>query len=562
MTIGVDVEGLVAAAQKLFGLATSAQGTLAEMSPLAADPTSGGAAARLDAASLLLWGAACAQAYSLHEAANHLLMVAAKFATVEQRNKEYLLQVAYTQLQGVDDAALVALPPVPPLPPDVRVPMPAGAPMSGEQFAQLVHTGSSANGVGFKNTATANATAIDTAAISVREIAATVPELWESPTGTAALSGRLSEYATNLLAISDRWTELGDQARRHATDYSQTVDATPKPEEFRAVHQQIASAGGIGRSQAMAQLGRLEAQAAAEAGRYAGVTEATTGVGTVQAPPSVGAPAGAGGAGAGAGAAAQAAGAAGQAQQVAKTGATEAAAQTGQAGQGADQLAQMLPQALQSIGGMAGGLAGMAGQVPQQLMQSGQGLMQAAQQGLGGMMGKNATDAELAKKLGEAKDGELPKEGLGAGGAGGGGAGGGVGDTHPAGTLGPPVTPSTSHTPPSMPTGAASPPPTTPTASGGSAMGGMGMPMGGMMPHGAQGAGSDGPDKVAADKKVVTPPQPHTEAVTGRVPDRTAAAAEAARNRADSDTDTDDDPPPRGPILRRITLAPLNDERS
>jgi hypothetical protein len=87
----------------------------------------------------------------------------------------------------------------------------------------------------------------------------------------------------------------------------------------------------------------------------------------------------------------------------------------------------------------------------------------------------------------------------------------------------------------------------------------MGMPMSGMMGHG-QGAG-DGADKVPADKKVVTPPQPHTEAVTGRVPDRTAAAAEAARTRAESDSDSDD-PPPRGPVMRRITLAPLDSERT
>ena len=86
----------------------------------------------------------------------------------------------------------------------------------------------------------------------------------------------------------------------------------------------------------------------------------------------------------------------------------------------------------------------------------------------------------------------------------------------------------------------------------------MGMPMGGMMPHGQ--GGDAGADRVPADKKVVTPPQPHTEPVTGKVSDRTAAAAEASRTRADSDAD--DDPPPRGPVLRRITLAPLNDERT
>ena len=61
----------------------------------------------------------------------------------------------------------------------------------------------------------------------------------------------------------------------------------------------------------------------------------------------------------------------------------------------------------------------------------------------------------------------------------------------------------------------------------------MGMPMSGMMGHGQ--GGGDGADKVAADRKIVTPPQPHTEQVTGRVPDRTAAAAEASRTRADSD---------------------------
>jgi hypothetical protein len=92
-------------------------------------------------------------------------------------------------------------------------------------------------------------------------------------------------------------------------------------------------------------------------------------------------------------------------------------------------------------------------------------------------------------------------------------------------------------------------------------MGGMpmGMPMGGMMGHGQ--GGGDGAEKVAADKKVVTPPQPHTEPVTGKVSDRTAAAAEASRTRAESDGH-DDETPPRGPVLRRITLAPLDGERT
>jgi hypothetical protein len=557
----VDVPGLMAAAQKLLGLATSAQGLLAETAPLAADPTSGGAALRLDTASMALWGAACAQALSLHTAATHLMMVAAKFATQEEINTYGL-----TMLEGVskatDDVALATLPPVPALPPDVRMPISPGTPLTGEGFAHLVHKGSAANGVGFSNTSTNNGITIDTAAMTVREVAAAVPELWESPTGTAALTGRLNEYVTNLNAIADRWFALGDQSRRHADDFSQTVSATPKPEEFQQAHTEFNQATNpIAKSQAALALGRLESLATAEASRYAGVTDATTGVGTPQAP-APGVPAGAGvpaAAGTGAGAGASAQGAAGQGQQLAPSAAAEAG-QAGEAGDPAGQLAQMLPQALGAIGGMAGGLAGMAGQIPQQLMQAGQGLAQTAQQGLGGLMSKNATDAELTKKAGDFKAGDLSKEGLGAGGAGGGG-GGGVGDTHPAGGLGPAVIPSTSHTSPTMPAGAA-PPPTTPAPSGGTAMGAMpmGMPMSGMMGHG-QGAG-DGADKVPADKKVVTPSQPHTEAVTGRVPDRTAAAAEAARTRADSESDSDDDPPPRGPVMRRITLAPLDSERT
>jgi hypothetical protein len=551
----VDVAGLVAAAQKLLGLAASAQGLLAEMVPLAADPTSAGAAARLDMASTQLWGSACAQAYSLHKAAGQLIMIAQKFGTQEELNAAGL-NVMLPGAVVMDDTALATLEPVPPIPPDVRVPLPPGAPLSGESFSQLVHTSSPAGGAGFTTTATNNALAIDNAATTVREVAATVPELWESPVGTAALAGRLNEHVTALNTIADRWFELAGQSRKHADDYTETVAATPKVQEFTDAHAAFDRATDpVSKSQAGAALGRLEARAAAEAARYAGVTETSTspmGAGAPQSP-GVGAP-GAGvpaGAGAGAGATAGQAAAVPEQAQLAKAGAAEA----GQAGEGAGQLAQMLPQALGAIGGMAGGMAGMAGQVPQALMQTGQGLAQTATQGISGLASKNPSEAELSKSA----DGLDPYDPTAAEGGAGAGGGGGGGDTHPAGALGPPVTPSMSHTPPSMPAGAA-PPPMTPAPAGGSAMGGMpmGMPMGGMM-H--PGQGGDGDNKVPADKKVVTPPQPHTEPVTGRVSDRIATAAEASRARAESDTDGDD-PPPRGPVLRRITLAPLDSERT
>ena len=552
----VDVPGLVAAAQKLLGLATSAQGLLAETLPLATDPTSGGAAARLDAASVQLWGAACAQAYSMHKAAVHLIMIAAKFGGQEEINAAGMTMLVVPSM-AADDATLATLEPVPPIPPDVRVPLPPVPPLTGEAFSQQITDGSAANGTGFGTTATNNGIAIDAAATTVREVAAMVPELWESPVGTAALAGRLNEHVAALNTIADRWFELGDQARKHADDYSQTVAATPKPQEFKdnedAYNRALAARDTIAASQLVTARGVLQQRALAEAARYAGVTETSTsprGVGAAPQTPGAGAPGGGGvPAGAGVASGGQGAGAPAQAQ-LAKAAAAEAG-QAGRAGEGAGQLAQLLPSALGAIGGLAGGMAGMAGQVPQALMQTGQGLAQTATQGMSGLASQKATDAELSKKVGDVKPDErsLAK--------GSGGAGGGGGATHPAGALGPPVTPSTSHTPPAMPSGAG-PPPATPAPAGGSAMGGMpmGMPMGGMMPHGQGGDG--GADKVPADKKVVTPPQPHTEPVTGKVSDRTAAAAEASRARADSD----DDDPPRGPVLRRITLAPLNDERS
>ncbi len=548
----VDVAGLVAAAQKLLGLATSAQGLLPEAAPLAADPTSGGAAARLDAASLQLWGAASAQAYALHTAAVHLIMIAAKFGGQEEINAAGLTMLVVPSM-AADDATLGTLAPVPPIPPDVRTPLPPAPPLTGEVFSQQVNSGSADKGVGFSTTATNNGMGIDEAATTVREVAASVPEMWDSPVGTASLAGRLNEHVSALNTIADRWFELGEQARKHADDYSQTVSATPKPREFKDAEDKLnrarAANDPIGVSQSLTERGQLEQRALAEAGRYVGVTETTTspkGMGAPQTP-GAGGPGG-GGFPAGAGAGTRAAGAPEQAQ-LAKAGAAEAG-QAGQAGEEAGQLAQMLPSALGAIGGLAGGMAGMAGQIPQALMQTGQGLVQTATQGLSGLASKKPTDAELAKSVGELKPDERSKSNAG------GGAGGGGGDTHPAGALGPPVTPSTSHSAPTMPAGAAAPP--APSPAGGSAMGAMpmGMPMGGLMPHGGHGGDTGG--KVPADKKVVVPPQPHTEPVTGKVSDRTAAAAKASRTRAESDDP--DDEPPRGPVLRRITLAPLRDE--
>jgi hypothetical protein len=549
----VDVAGLMGAAQRLTEAAVLVQGSgPGELIPLAPDTTSAGAAARIQTAALELWGSACAQAASLASAAAHLVLIAAKFATQEEANK---FNIAGLQVMaaGLDAGSLTALEPVPPLAPDVRMPLPPlAANLNGEAFSQMV-TVSSGDGAAFTANATNNGTSADSVARTLRELAASVPDMWDSPVGTAALSGRLTEYANVVTSISDRWFQLGDETRKHADDHSQAVSAVPKPKEFKeneaSLMEAQRQANGIAASQLLFQRGELNQRAVATAVRYAADTELTTSPKGAPAPPAAGGvPGGAGPAGAAAGAAKAVAGEPDAALNKASAGAGEAA-KAGQAGAAAGQLAQLLPAALGAIGGLAGGVAGMVGQLPQALMQTGQGLAQTATQGLSGLASKTPANTELAKSASAFNLEELSKAK--AAGGGGGGA------THPAGALGPPVTPSTSHTPPMMPAGSSAPPGPTPT--GGSAMGGMpmGMPMGGMMPHGAHGADGAG-EKVPAAKKVVVPPAPHTEPVTGKVSDRTAAAAEAARARAESGDP--DDQPPRGPVTRRITLAPLRDD--
>ena len=216
----VDVAGLIAAAQKLLGLATSAQGAgPGEMPPLAADPTSGGCRGPPRHAPPCSCGeSACAQAYSLHKAAAHLVMIAAKFGG--RRRSTQPASRCCSLPAGVGHRrrrAGHAGPRSASIPPDVRLPLP---PLTHAQRRSLLPAGHhrlAGRGAGFSTTATNNGTADRHRGATVREVAATVPDLWDSPDGTAALAGRLNEHVTALTTIADRWFELarpGAQARR------------------------------------------------------------------------------------------------------------------------------------------------------------------------------------------------------------------------------------------------------------------------------------------------------------------------------------------------------------
>jgi hypothetical protein len=235
----------------------------------------------------------------------------------------------------------------------------------------------------------------------------------------------------------------------------------------------------------------------------------------------------------------------------------------------AGQMAAMLPQMISTVLGAAGGMLGGAfssvGQIPQGLMQA----AGSATQSLQGMMKASGTEGLSSRDLGmEPLDGGLGEDPLGAGGGAGGGGGGA---TLPASggsaTLPPAVAPSTGPAP-SLPTAPAGglPPPAEPAAAGGRGGGGMmpmGMPLGGMMGGAGGAGGAGGQDQAVRSKKVVVPPEPHTESVTGKVSADRIARSATAPDGGDPDSGGGNQPPPRtpAPVVRRITTVRPKDDQ-
>jgi hypothetical protein len=227
----------------------------------------------------------------------------------------------------------------------------------------------------------------------------------------------------------------------------------------------------------------------------------------------------------------------------------------------AGQLASLLPQLIPTLLGAAGGLVGGLMKAPETLMQAGSQMAGQVSQSLGGLMKSGMDDDKLEKASRSLDTGLGAGKGHGAGGAGGGAtmpAEGGPLSTPPA------VTPTTGPAPnlPSMPSGGL-PQPVSPAAGGSSGMMPMGMPLGGMAGagHGGAAGGHGGQEPLQRAKKVVVPPEPHTESVTGKVnADRIAMSADATEGRGPEPPDDDDPPQSRRPVVRWITMLSRDDE--
>ncbi|AGB26866.1 PPE family protein (plasmid) [Mycobacterium sp. JS623] len=540
----VDAPGLVAAAQRLLDAVIAVGGAEVPHPPLAADVASVGTAARLSAAGGELGAGLAAHVAALIGTVEALTGTAAAFVAMDEFNKA-LLALTGGRASGLPVSGVWA-PPAPPVPPDVRLPMPP--PMTGppEAISAAAHAGDPSAGEIFTSAWSQLAASAHDGADTIRATVGALPESLDAEVSTPAVSAHLLAFADGLDTYAERARTLVTQASAYAENQVAARQAIPSPEQLATADQNvrimqannIASGGKYAAplAQAVATKTQLNNQTVTGYSDYHANTDAATSASDP------GDPGGASGAGGAAGE-----GVGGSGKDPASAGSAD------QSGQMAGQMAQMIPTVLGAVGGVAGGLLGAVTKAPEALMQA---ASQAAQQATQAMKGVGEPKLNAAGEVPH-----MPEMSDGAGGSGGGAGGGGAG-VSPAGGAGPlSVAPTTGapSTPAVEPAGASGPPSALGPAGGGVSGMPMGMPMGGMGGLGGVG-GQGGGDKSEAGrpKKIAGRDIPHTEDVTGRVDtNRLAAAAAATRGRS-SDGPDDDDPPGKAEqvVRQRIVTRP------
>jgi hypothetical protein len=547
----VDAPGLVAAAQRLVAAVEGvAGGSGVPHPPLAADPASVGAAERLSVA-----GATLATGLSTHVGAlvaslEHLAGIAVTFTETDQENAAALA----TLDPGSSGAAPVAgaAPGPPPIPPDLRGPLPAPVGMLPERLSATVHSGAPGSGEPFTTAWTTTSSAARDASHQLRSAVAHLPETLDGPVSTPAASQHLLAFADGLDHYADRGHALATQATGYANNLAQARHDIPTPDQHAAAHNRVvslaqanAASGGryaVPLAGAVNDKNQLNertvtgytvyhentdtATAGNDSGSDTGVDAASIDLTTAGDTNAAGTPTSAG---------------------------TDPLSPEN-SGEMASMLPQMIPTVLGAAGGLVGGIMGAVTKVPETLMQAGTQAIGAATQGLTAAAQPTTDPIDAGTAGTDPVSGEF------------GGTGGSGADA--------PTTPATGEGAPSLAvaptTGAPPTPAVTPVGATGTpppsaGMGGMpmGMPMGGMGAMGGgpagEGAGKDDPGR---HRKVAPRDIPHTEDVTGRTDtNRLAAASAAQRDRNPQPPDEHTSPPPDSstPVVRRLTTKPPNE---
>lgn len=543
----VDAPGLTAAAQRLIS-AVEVLGTRGGVPhpPLAADPTSVGAAERLTTAGAGLATGLSGHVSALVESLEHLTGIAVTFTDTDAQNASALATLS-ADTSGPAPVVRSA-PTPPPIPSDVRAPLPPPAGILPEALSAAAHTGTAGVGEPFAAAWTTASGAARDASQNLRSAVAQLPETLDGPASTPAASKHLLAFADGLDHYSERGHALVTQATGYANNLAQARQDIPTPEQHAAAQRRVealarANAASGGRyaaplANAVSEKNQLNEQTITGYTGYHENTDTATagddpggaGTGDSLDPTTAGDP---------------------NAQP--DTNADPVTAES--SGEMASMLPQLIPTVLGAAGGLVGGLLGAAAKVPETLMQAGTQAIGAATQGLSGLAQSkmDSLDTGTSGIEGDPAASDL-------GDMGGSGAGGEA-PTTPAGGGGAPslaVAPTTGAppTPAVLPVGATGTPPSSSAGMGGMPMG---MPMGGMggMAGGPGGGGSDKEDP-GRQRKVVPRVIPHTEDITGKIDTNRLEVASAAHRERNPEPPNDDLQPPGSykPVVRRLTTRP------
>jgi len=540
----VDAAGLVAAAQRVAAAVDGVADGEALHPPLAADQVSGEAAGRLSGAGAQLAATLGALSAGLVASAEQLTGVALGFVATDEHNAARIATLSDAPRGPVPNGWA---PPAPPVPPDVRAPLPPPVAASPEAISAAVHAGDPGAGEMFIGSWSQVADAAADAAAVIRSAVNHLPDTLDGPVSAPAVSKHLRRYAERFEACGSRAVLLARQAAEHAAQQTQARQDIPQPQQLRRAKDRVQTiamaniqsrgAYAVPLAQATADLTALNEQAVQGFSGYHLATDATT-AGELDEPNGGASDADHGGTGDTA---------TDDGHPGVPAGADPPSPDV--AGQAAGLLPELIPAALGSAGGMLGGLLGAATKAPQSLMQ-------AATQGLSGLMSSKTGDS--SPKGGEPSstpnrdDGEPddldPGDDFGGG-----------GQTVPAAggfaTPSLPVAPSAGaqSASPTLPAGASGAP--SPPTAGASGMMPMGMPMGAMGGR-DRGAGKEGPGRT---KRIVATPIPHTEEVTGKVSTRRLAVSATTPKDPGSPPGDESSASPPAPSVRRIVARPPGD---
>jgi hypothetical protein len=543
----VDAPGLVAAAQRLITAVDALGGSGVPHPPLAGDAASVGAAGRLTAAGEQLTAGLGAHVSALVASVEQLTGAAIAFVDTDERNAAAIASLSGAATGGATVSG--SAPPAPPIPADVRPPIPPPVNALPEAISAAAHAGSPDAGEPFTTAWTQVAGAARDASTTIRATVAHLPETLNGPASTPAVTRHLLSFADGLETYADRARNLVSQANAYAGNQFQARSDIPMPQQFTAAQNRIqtiananAASGGkyaVPLANAISEKNQLNQRAATGYTAYHEKTDIDTAGndpgsedGGLPGDPTTADPTAAGDG-------------TGEPDPNADPLSPESA------GGMASMLPQMIPTVLGAAGGLVGGLLGAVTKVPESLMQAGTQAVGAATQSLSGLA-QPKIDPSDGTEL-DTGSGHLGDMG-----------GGGGAPTTPAGgggtgtpSLGVATSGGAAPTPAVAPAGAVGGPTPSGRPGGGAGMMPMGMPMGAMGGlGGAPGGGDAGKDETDRKRKVQTRDIPHTEDVTGRVAlDRLSAAASGGRPDAEPPSD-DGSPDSSAPVVRRLVTRP------